>query len=191
MTFAFLAHMLGATQYCSCAHARCYAIGPCTHARCYAIVLAHMLDATHLVLAHMLDATQLVLAHMLDATQLALAHMLDATQLVLAHMLDATQLVLAHMLDATQLVLAHMLDATQLFMRTRRCYATGPCAQSGIMRHVNQHASKMILFDGAQGWKSVCTEKKNNLEVVHDTEKSIRGCMRRNAMYRSILARIG
>ena len=58
MTFAFLAHMLDATQ----------------------LFLAHMLDAK-LFLAHMFDATQLVLAHMLDATQVVLAHMLDATQL--------------------------------------------------------------------------------------------------------------
>ena len=42
-------------------------------------------------------------------------------------------------------------------------------AQSGIMRHVSQHGSKMILYsDGAQGWKSVCTDKRIfNLEVVH------------------------
>ena len=34
--------------------------------------------------------------------------------------------------------------------------------------HVSQHGSKMILYSvGAQGWKSVCTQKKNNLEVVH------------------------
>ena len=34
--------------------------------------------------------------------------------------------------------------------------------------HVSQHGSKMILYsDGAQGWKFVCTQKKNNLEVVH------------------------
>ena len=34
--------------------------------------------------------------------------------------------------------------------------------------HVSQHGSKMILSsDGAQGWKSVCTKTKINLEVVH------------------------
>ena len=42
-------------------------------------------------------------------------------------------------------------------------------AQRCIMRHVNQHGSKMILYsDGAPSWKSVCTNKKIfNLEVVH------------------------
>ena len=147
----------------------------CRHVRCYAIALAHMFDATQLHLRTCSMLRNCTCAHV-GCYAIALAHMFDATQLHLRTCSMLRNCTCAHV-RCYAIALAHMLDATQLHLRTcsmlRNCICAHvgcyTIAQSGIMRHVTQHGSKMILYsDGAQSWKCVCTEKKIfNLEVVH------------------------